>query len=144
MKTIVSLRLATAMAAALGSVAIGVAGTAAADPGNQPVGQPAHFVVTNKSKVSIKFVEYSSSYDNAHSGPQPNFTVQPGQSFGFDITVWDKGGHQTVAKLAAAQGKQNWYVTMKASRAGGAIASCTSDTGCSPFAQTATTDVSLF
>jgi hypothetical protein len=133
-------------AAAVGSLAMGMAGTASADPdpgadaGNTPVGD-SRFTVINASKSPITFTGYSSMSDKAHQGPNIPYVIPPQQSVWFDITIWSKGGHDTTALFKLNKGTGS--VSMKASSAG-SQASCSSDNGCSLPSWAPTTKVSLY
>jgi hypothetical protein len=133
-------------AAAVGSLAIGMAGAVSADPdpgadsGNTPVGD-SRFTVINASKFPITFTGYSSSSDNAHKGPAIPYVIHPQQSAWFDITIWSKGGHETTALFKLNKGTGG--VSMKASSAG-SQAWCSSDNGCSLATWAPTPKVSLY
>jgi hypothetical protein len=135
--------------AAFGSLAIGMAGTAAADPaadpGNQPIPDGAHFTVVNSNtKLTYVFQGYTIPPGDQGHGPALGYEIPPGQSVKFAITKWTEGGHQTLAtfktKGAFAGGKAT--VTMKSSSSADQ-AMCSADRGCTPLVITKTNNVVL-
>jgi hypothetical protein len=136
-------------AAAFGSLAIGMAGTAGADPatdpGNKPDGE-SHFTVTNSNKLlTLVFQGYTIPPGDQGHGPALGYEIPPGQLVTFGVTKWTEGGHQTLAtfktKGALAGGKAT--VTMKSSNSADQ-AMCSADRGCTPLVITKTTQVVLF
>jgi hypothetical protein len=136
-------RLATAFiaAAAAGSLALGAAGTAAADPGQV---KTARFYVANKTNGPVQFMSIVPGSDLPVKGPQAPFVIEQGKSAWFDIQVWSKGGHVTSAYFETMHGGHSWGVDMKASDAASQAQCHVTSSSCSPKEWAQTTTVTLY
>lgn len=122
---------------AAGGLAIGVAGSAAAEPQ-----ETSRFTVVNDTKTTVQFLGYAAGTP-AVKGPPQHHTMAPGQSVWFDVAVTSpKSGAFTEASFEDTT-KARFYPLMTAT-SDGSYASCVSDfRSCTPLNKTKTTTITL-
>jgi hypothetical protein len=128
--------------AAAGSLAVGIAGTASADPGAV---KTARFWVANNTSGPVRFMSIMPGSDLPVQGPKAQAVVEQGKSVWFDIQVWPKGGHTTSAffQTDAPKDVHSWGVDMRASDAANQARCHQSSSACSATDWTQTNTITL-
>lgn len=131
-----------AAVAAASSLALGMAGAAAAQPGITPVYR---YTVFNESNASIYFVGLGANPDLVAAHPGAGKEMKPGDEMWFDVKYTDKGGHPAGLNFTDDLKKKDhdWFVSLDYNSTG-SFAQCTSNYyTCTPSKATKTNHISL-
>jgi hypothetical protein len=127
--------------AAVGGLAIGLTGTASADPGTA---KTVRYTVYNDSKGPIKFKTIIPGTEQPVQAPPENVTIDQGKSAWFEVKVFPKAGqHTTSAYFESSKGDHYWGVDMMATDSSSAAECASTNSSCSPKSWTKTTTITL-